>query len=194
MVGLSERPAVTEISLEGNKAIETEQLLDALRDNGLAEGSDLSSGDSRGYDPGVTATVCFAQGRYGALVETEVEQLPRNRVAVNITIDEGDVAKIRHINIVGNTQFTEEELLESFEQQTTGWLSWITSDDKYAREKLSGDIETLESWYLDRGYLEFQIASTQVSISPEKESVYITINVDEGDVFTLSAKLSWPVS
>ena len=184
VVGLSERPAVTEISLEGNKAIETEQLLDALRDNGLAEGQIFRQVILEGMTQELQRQY-VAQGRYGALVETEVEQLPRNRVAVNITIDEGDVAKIRHINIVGNTQYTEEELLESFEQQTTGWLSWITSNDKYAREKLSGDIETLESWYLDRGYLEFQIASTQVSISPEKESVYITINIDEGDVFTI---------
>jgi outer membrane protein insertion porin family len=127
-----------------------------------------------------------AQGRYGALVKTEVKELPRNRVAVNIDIDEGDVAKIRHINIVGNSDFTEETLLDEFEQNSTGWLSWISSNDKYAREKLSGDIETLESWYLDRGYLQFAVVSTQVSISPNKESVYITININEGDIFKVS--------
>jgi outer membrane protein insertion porin family len=127
-----------------------------------------------------------AQGRYGALVKTEVKELPRNRVAVNIDIDEGDVAKIRHINIVGNSDFTEETLLDEFEQNSTGWLSWISSNDKYAREKLAGDIETLESWYLDRGYLQFAVVSTQVSISPNKESVYITININEGDIFTVS--------
>lgn len=184
VIGLAERPAVTEINLDGNKAIETEQLLDALRDNGLAEGQIFRQVILEGMTQELQRQY-VSQGRYGALVETEVKQLPRNRVAVNINIDEGDVAKIRHINIVGNSEFTEEELLESFEQQTTGWLSWITSDDKYAREKLSGDLETLESWYLDRGYLQFKVASTQVSISPEKESVYITINVDEGDVYTI---------
>jgi len=126
-----------------------------------------------------------SQGRYGALVKTEVKQLPRNRVAINIDIDEGDVAKIRHINIVGNNDFSEEVLLDEFEQNTTGWLSWISSNDKYAREKLSGDLETLETWYLDRGYLKFAVQSTQVSISPNKESVYITINIDEGDVYTV---------
>ena len=178
VIGLSERPAVTEINLEGNKAIETDQLLDALRDNGLAEGQIFRQVILEGMTQELQRQY-VSQGRYGALVETEVKQLPRNRVAVNINIDEGDVARIRHINIVGNNEFTEEELLESFEQQTTGWLSWITSDDKYAREKLSGDLETLESWYLDRGYLQFEVASTQVSISPEKESVYITINVNE---------------
>ena len=127
-----------------------------------------------------------SQGRYGALVKTEVEPLPRNRVAINIDIDEGDVAKIRHINIVGNNDFSEEELLENFEQNTTGWLSWISSDDKYSREKLTGDLETIETWYLDRGYLKFAVQSTQVSISPDKESVYITINIDEGDIYKIS--------
>jgi len=156
VIGLVERPAVAEINLEGNKAIETDQLLNALRDNGLAEGQIFRQVILEGMTQELQRQY-VSQGRYGALVETEVKQLPRNRVAVNITIDEGDVAKIRHINIVGNSEFTEEELLESFEQQTTGWLSWITSDDKYAREKLSGDIETLESWYLDRGYLQFKI-------------------------------------
>ena len=127
-----------------------------------------------------------SQGRYGALVKTDVKTLPRNRVSVNIDIDEGDVAKIRHINIVGNFDFSEDDLLDQFEQNETGWISWITSDDKYSREKLSGDLETLESWYLDRGYLQFEVMSTQVSISPDKESVFITINVNEGDVYKIS--------
>ncbi|MDE0842121.1 MAG: outer membrane protein assembly factor BamA [Porticoccaceae bacterium] len=184
VVGLGERPAVTEINLEGNKAIETDQLLSALRDNGLAEGQIFRQVILEGMTQELQRQY-VAQGRYGALVETEVQQLPRNRVAINIDIDEGDVAKIRHINIIGNRDFSEDELLDKFEQRKTGWLSWISSDDKYAREKLSGDIETLESWYLDRGYLQFQVASTQVSISPAKDSVYITINIDEGDVYTI---------
>ncbi len=186
VVGLGERPAVTEINLEGNKAIETDQLLSALRDNGLAEGQIFREVILEGMTQELQRQY-VAQGRYGAIVETDVQQLPRNRVAINIDIDEGDVAKIRHINIVGNKAFTEEVLLEQFEQRKTGWLSWIKSDDKYAREKLSGDIETLESWYLDRGYLQFEVESTQVSISPEKDSVFITINLSEGDVFTVDA-------
>ena len=185
VIALAERPAVTEINLDGNKAIETEQLLGALRDNGLAEGQIFRQVILEGMTQELQRQY-VSQGRYGALVETEVKQLPRNRVAVNINIDEGDVAKIRHINIVGNQHFTEEELLEFFEQKTTGWLSWLSSNDKYAREKLSGDLETLESWYLDRGYLQFAVESTQVSISPEKESVYITINIHEGDVFRVN--------
>ena len=185
VIGLVERPAVTEINLDGNKAIETEQLIDALRDNGLAEGQIFRQVILEGMVQELQRQY-VSQGRYGALVKTEVKELPRNRVAVNIDIDEGDVAKIRHINIVGNSDFTEETLLDEFEQNSTGWLSWISSNDKYAREKLAGDIETLESWYLDRGYLQFVVVSTQVSISPNKESVYITININEGDIFTVS--------
>ena len=184
VVGLEERPAVTAINLEGNKAIETEQLLSALRDNGLAEGQIFRRVILEGMSQELQRQY-VAQGRYGAVVKTEIEQLPRNRVAVNIDIDEGDVAKIRHINIVGNEAFSEEELLDQFEQQETGWLSWFQSDDKYAREKLSGDLEAIESWYLDRGYLTFAIDSTQVSINPEKDSVYITINISEGETYTV---------
>ena len=165
VIGLIERPAVTEINIEGNKAIETDQLMDALRDNGLAEGQIFRQVILEGMSQELQRQY-VSQGRYGALVQTEVKELPRNRVSVNIDIDEGDVAKIRHINIVGNNDFAEQDLLDQFEQNETGWLSWITSDDKYSREKLSGDLETLESWYLDRGYLKFEVLSTQVSISP----------------------------
>ena len=186
VIGLVERPAVTEINLEGNKAIETDQLLDALRDNGLAEGQIFRQVILEGMTQELQRQY-VSQGRYGALVQTEVKQLPRNRVAVNIDIDEGDVAKIRHINIVGNNAFSEEQLLDTFEQNTTGWLSWISSDDKYAREKLSGDLESLETFYLDRGYLQFAVESTQVSISPDKESVFITININEGDVYKVGS-------
>ena len=185
VVGLVERPAVTEINIDGNKAIETDQLMDALRDNGLAEGQIFRQVILEGMGQELQRQY-VSQGRYGALVETEVTPLPRNRIAVDINIDEGDVAKIRHINIVGNKTFSEQELLDGFEQNKTGWLSWITSDDKYSREKLAGDLETLESWYLDRGYLNFQVSSTQVSVSPNKVSVYITINLDEGDVYRIS--------
>jgi outer membrane protein insertion porin family len=185
VVGLAERPAVTEINIEGNKAIETEQLMTALKDNGLAEGQIFRRVILEGMAQELQRQY-VSQGRYGAKVETTVEQLPRNRVAINLDIDEGDVAKIRHINIVGNNDFSEEQLLEDFEQSKTGWFSWIRGNDKYSREKLSGDLETLETWYLDRGYLNFEILSTQVSISPNKESVYITINISEGETYSIS--------
>ena len=128
VIALSERPAVSQIILEGNKAIESAQLLDALRDNGLAEGQIFRNVILEGMVQELQRQY-VSQGRYGALVKTDVQQLPRNRVIINIDIDEGDVAKIRHINIVGNADFSEEVLLEGFEQNSTGWLSWITSDE-----------------------------------------------------------------
>ena len=184
VITLAERPSVSEIILEGNKAIETDQLLGALRDNGLAEGQIFRQIILEGMSQELERQY-VAQGRYGAIVKTEVSDLPRNRVSIKIDIDEGDVAKIRHINLVGNSEFLDTELLDQFEQKKTGWLSWITSDDKYSREKLSSDLETLESFYLDRGYLEFEVFNTQVSVSPDKESVFITININEGDIFSV---------
>jgi outer membrane protein insertion porin family len=182
---LTERPAITEINLEGNKAIQSEQLLDALTDNGLSEGQIFRQSILEGMAQELQRQY-VSQGRYGALVTTNVEELPRNRVAINIDIDEGSVAKIRHINIIGNKSFSEKELRENFELNETGFWSWLTSNDKYSREKLTGDIETLETWYLDRGYLAFEIKNTQVSVSPNKESVYITITLDEGDTYKIS--------
>ena len=185
VIVLTERPAITEINLEGNKAIQSEQLLDALTDNGLSEGQIFRQSILEGMAQELQRQY-VSQGRYGALVTTNVEELPRNRVAINIDIDEGSVAKIRHINIIGNKSFSEKELRENFELNETGFWSWLTSNDKYSREKLTGDIETLETWYLDRGYLAFEIKNTQVSVSPNKESVYITITLDEGDTYKIS--------
>ena len=126
------------------------------------------------------------QGRYDANIDAEVLPEPRNRVSINIDVDEGTVAAIKHINVVGNEVYDDEELGDLFELKTTGWLSFFTSDDKYSREKLTGDIETLTSYYMDRGYLQFSIDSTQVSVSPSKKEVYITANVTEGEKFTVS--------
>lgn len=185
VIVVTERPAITEINLDGNKAIQSEQLLDALTDNGLSEGQIFRQSILEGMAQELQRQY-VSQGRYGAVVTTDVEELPRNRVAINIDIDEGSVAKIRHINIIGNKSFSEKELREDFELNETGFWSWLTSNDKYSREKLTGDIETLETWYLDRGYLAFEIKNTQVSVSPNKESVYITINVDEGETYKIS--------
>jgi outer membrane protein insertion porin family len=128
-----------------------------------------------------------SQGRYDANIETTIENLPRNRVAIKVDVYEGNVSGIRHINIVGNTVFDDESLIELLELKLPGWLSFYTKDDQYSREKLQSDIEVLESHYLDRGYLTFRVDSTQVSIAPNMEDVYITINVIEGDQFKISA-------
>ena len=124
-----------------------------------------------------------AQGRYDANIQTEVVAEPRNRVSVQITIDEGNTAKIKNIAIVGNNKFDDATLLNLFELKTTGMWSWLSGNDKYAKEKLKGDLEKLNSYYLDRGFTKFHVDSTQVSTTPDRKAVYITVNVSEGDEY-----------
>ena len=185
VITVRERPAISKIEITGNKAIKTEDLLKGMNDNGLAEGQIFKRATLEGLAQELQRQY-VAQGRYGASVKTEVKELPRNQVELKVVVDEGSVAAIKHINIVGNRAFSDDELAEIFELQTTGWLSWLNSDDKYSREKLTGDLERLESYYLDRGYLEFKIDSTQVSLSPDKQSVFITVNITEGDIYKVS--------
>ncbi|WP_049721536.1 outer membrane protein assembly factor BamA [Gilvimarinus polysaccharolyticus] len=182
---VKERPAINEITIEGNKVIKTEQLMESLTDNGLSEGQIYQSATLNGISQALEREY-IGQGRYGASVDIEIEDLPRNQVKVLITINEGETARIKKINVVGNQAFDNETLLKLFELQTTGWFSWITGDDKYNREKLTGDIERVESYYLDRGYLGFNLVSTQVSLSPDKSQVFITLNVAEGDIYKVS--------
>jgi outer membrane protein insertion porin family len=186
VVVVAERPSISAINIEGNKAIETEALLDGLKGAGLAVGQVFQRSTLEGMRLELQRQY-VQQGRYDANIETEVVPEPRNRVTVNIDVDEGTVAAIKHINIVGNEVFSDEELTDLFELRTTGWFSFFTNDDKYSREKLTGDLETLNSYYLDRGYLQFRIDSTQVSVSPDKAAVYITANVTEGDKFKVSS-------
>ncbi|HJM59817.1 MAG TPA: outer membrane protein assembly factor BamA, partial [SAR86 cluster bacterium] len=119
-------------------------------------------------------------------VDVSTEPEPRNRVSLDIEIDEGEVAEIKNINIVGNSSFEDEEILKGFELKTGGWFSFFTSDNRYSREKLKGDIETLESYYKNRGYVEFKLDSSQVSVTPDKTSVFITLNVDEGTTYKVN--------
>ena len=182
VVVVQERPAIDSIEIDGNKAIKTDALLEGLEKSGLAEGEifkkvtleHIRSDLERQY---------VSQGRYGASIDTEVEELPRNRVKLKIQVTEGDVSGIHHINIVGNKVFDNKTLLEILELKLPSLLSFYTKDDQYSKEKLTGDLEKLESYYLDRGYLNFTIDSTQVSISPNREDVYITINIIEGEKF-----------
>ncbi|MBN7797529.1 outer membrane protein assembly factor BamA [Parahaliea mediterranea] len=185
VVIVDERPSISEINIEGNKAIETEALLDGLKGAGLAVGQVFQRSTLEGMQLELQRQY-VQQGRYDANIETEVLPEPRNRVSINIDVDEGNVAAIKHINVVGNEVFDDEELTDLFALKTTGWFSFFTNDDKYSREKLTGDLETLTSYYMDRGYLQFSIDSTQVSVSPNKEAVYITANVTEGEKFTVS--------
>ncbi len=182
IVQLVELPTITKINIEGNKAIQSDALLSGLKQSGLAEGLVFkrSTLDRIALE---LERQYVAQGRYDANISTEVEALPRNRVALNIKVKEGNVASIADINIIGNKVFTEEELLKQLKLQTTNFWSWYASDDKYSREKLAADLETLRSYYLDRGYIRFNIESTQVSVSPDKEGVYITVNITEGELY-----------
>lgn len=186
VVIVAERPSISEIEIEGNKAIETEALLDGLKGSGLAVGKVFQRSTLEGMQLELQRQY-VQQGRYDASIETEVLPEPRNRVSININVDEGSVAVIKHINVVGNEVFNDDELSELFELKTTGWLSFFKNDDKYSREKLTGDLEGITSYYQDRGYLQFRIDSTQVSVSPDKEQVFITANVTEGEKFSISS-------
>ncbi|MBE9538353.1 MAG: outer membrane protein assembly factor BamA [Proteobacteria bacterium] len=186
VVIVAERPSISDINIDGNKAIETEALLEGLKAAGLATGQVFQRSTLEGMQLELQRQY-VQQGRYDANIETDVLPEPRNRVSIIINVDEGTVAAIKHINVVGNEIYSDEDLKDLFELKTTGWLSFFKNDDKYSREKLTGDLETLTSWYQDRGYLQFTIDSTQVSVSPNKEAVYITANVTEGEKFTISS-------
>jgi outer membrane protein insertion porin family len=179
---VQERPAIASVTLSGNKAIKDEELYRVLNDIGLSEGEVF---DRLVLDRLQQEMVkqYFSQGRYAVEVDTRVTQLERNRVRIAIVIDEGDVAEIRHINIVGNETFTDKEIQKDFEADIVPFWKFWSKDGQYSREKLSGDMEKLRSYYLDRGYVDFSVESTQVSISPDKQDIYITANVVEGDVY-----------
>eukprot|EP01133_Synstelium_polycarpum_P017363 gene17363-20716_t len=190
IINVVERPSVSSIEFEGNKAISTEDLLKGMKQSGLAEGEIFQRATLEGMRNELQRQY-VAQGRYSATVDTEVLPQPRNRVGLKVKIDEGSVAAIQHINVVGNHVFTDKELIGTFTLKTSNWLSFFTNDDKYAREKLTGDLERLRSYYLDRGYINMGITSTQVSITPDKKHVYITVNINEGEKYTVrDVKLS----
>jgi outer membrane protein insertion porin family len=182
VVVVDERPAIAQIDFVGMKEFPPDQVRKALRENGIAEGRTFDKAVIDQSEQEIKRQY-LTRGRYGVTVTTTVTPLDRNRVSINFTVDEGEVAKIRSINIVGNRVFTEKELLDLMTLQTPGWLSWYTKNDQYSRQKLSGDLETIRSWYLNRGYLDFNIESTQVSITPDKRDIYITINVAEGEKY-----------
>lgn len=186
VVVIEERPAIAAVDFVGLKAFDKEQLRKGLREVGLAE--------SRIFDRALVERAeqelkrqYLSQGHYAVQITTTVTPLERNRVGINFNIDEGEIAKIKQINIVGASAFKESDLLDLMVLQTPGWFTWYTKNDQYSKQKLSGDLETLRSYYLDRGYLEFNIESTQVSISRDKQDIYITINLSEGEKYSVSA-------
>jgi len=183
VVVVDERPAIGSISIDGNRKIETEELQRSLRQADIALG--------RVYNRSILETVerelrrvYFSSGNYGSQIDINVEELERNRVGLEIVIDEGAVARIEHINIVGNTAFSDKVLLNLL-QSSEKTINPFSSADEYSQVKLAADIETLRSYYQDRGYIRFEVDSTQVSISPDKRDIFIVINIREGNQYTL---------
>ena len=185
IITVVERPSISAIEISGNKALKTEQLLESLDGVGIKEGEVYKRSTLEKVKSELVRSYA-SNGRYGAGVEIEELLKPRNRIEINIEVDEGDSAKIEKIIIIGNEIYSDEDLLDSFELSEGSFFSFLSSNNQYSREKLIGDIETLESYYRDRGYLKFSIESSQISLSRDKESIFITYNVNEGDKYTIN--------
>ena len=189
-ISVEERPTISSIKIDGNSAIKTEDLLGALGSEGVAEGSVLKRATLDLITKGLQAQYS-QQGRYGASVEVSQRDRPRNRVEVSIEVDEGSSTAIASIEIIGNDVYSDDELKRIFELSEGSILSVFTNDDKYTREKLVTDLENLEAYYKDRGYLQYSLESSQVSISDDLEELFITLIINEGDLYTVSnAKVS----
>jgi outer membrane protein insertion porin family len=186
VVVVEERPTIADIGFSGVKEFDKEVLVKALRDVGLTEARPFDKALADRAEQELKRQY-LNRSMYGAQVVTTVTPIERNRVNLNFTVTEGDVAKIRELRIVGNAAFSESTLRDLFDLDTGGWLSWYTKSDRYSRAKLAADLETLRSYYLSRGYLEFNIESTQVALSPDKEEMSITINVSEGNRYVVSS-------
>ena len=185
VVIVQERPTISQIDIVGAKEFDKDTLKKALKDIGVAESRifDRSALDRAEQE---MKRQYIGRGYYAVQVTTTVTPQERNRVAVNFTVEEGDVAKIAKINIVGAQAFSESTLISQMQLTTPGWLTWYTKNDQYSKQKLQADLETLRSYYTNRGYLEFSVDSTQVSITPDKEDIYITLNITEGPKYTIS--------
>lgn len=185
VIVVRERPSIESFTIDGNKDIKTEDLMESLRGVGLARG--------RTFDRSVLDNVemflreqYYDRGKYAVAITTEVVDRPNNTVAISIEVKEGDRAKIRQVNLVGNDNFDEDTIRAAFELDTANWLSWFRQDDRYAKEAMGGDLEKLRSFYMDRGYADFRVESSQVAISPDKKDIYVTINIHEGEQYTIS--------
>lgn len=185
IISVVERPSISAIDISGNKALKTEQLMESLDGVGIKEGEVYKRSTLEKVKSELVRSYA-SNGRYGAGVEIEEIKKPRNRLEINITVDEGKSAKIERINIIGNEVFDNEELLKGFELSEGSFFSFLNNDNAYSREKLKGDIETLESFYKDRGYLKFSIESSQISLSRDMKNIYINFNIFEGKKYNIS--------
>ena len=185
IITVTERPSISAIDISGNKALKTEQLMESLDGVGIKEGEVYKRSTLEKVKSELVRSYA-SNGRYGAGVDIEEVVKPRNRIEINIEVDEGKSATIKKINIIGNEIYTNEELLDGFELSEGSFFSFLANDNQYSREKLKGDIETLESFYRDRGYLKFSIESSQISLSRDKKSIFITFNINEGDKYQIN--------
>lgn len=185
IVTVQERAAIAQIDFSGNKSFPTDKMKERLKQVGISESQIFDKSQLDRAEQEIKRQY-LSQGKYGASVKTVVTPLERNRVAVRFDIEEGAVSKIRDINIVGNKAYSMEDLRAQFLLTTPNWMSWWNKDDQYSKQKLNADLETLRSFYMNKGYLEFNIDSTQVSITPDKKDIYITINITEGEKYTIS--------
>jgi outer membrane protein insertion porin family len=185
VVVVLERPSIESFEITGNKDIKTEDLQKSLRNVGLATGKTFDRSVLEDVTQYLTDQY-YSRGKYAVRVDTKVEEETGNRVKIKIEIKEGKRAKIRQISLVGNHTYKPKEILSTFELQTPNWKSFYKQDDRYSRESLQGDLEKLRNFYMDRGYANFQIDSTQVAIAPEKDDIFITVNLNEGEVFKVS--------
>lgn len=185
IINVVERPSIAKIIFEGNKDLSKDDLTKALDKIGLSEGKIFDRQVLDKVEQELTRQY-LSHGKYGLKIKTDVSKLTRNRVGIHINISEGRVTKIKQINIVGNNAFPDKTLLGNFELSTSNLLSFYTKNDQYSKQKLSADLETLRSYYLDRGYINFSVESTQVAITPDKKDIYVTVNVKEGDIYKLS--------
>ena len=185
LITVQERPSIADIQFAGNKMFQTDKLKESLKSVGLAEGQIFDKTKLEFMEQEIKKQY-LSLGKYTASVKTTTSPLERNRVAIRFDIEEGIISRIKEINIVGNQVYQKLDLTSQFQLQTTNWLSWWYKDDQYSKQKLTADLETLKSFYMNRGYLEFSIDSTQVSITPDKEDVFITMNITEGPKYKVS--------
>ncbi|MGH8169642.1 MAG: outer membrane protein assembly factor BamA [Steroidobacteraceae bacterium] len=180
-----ERPSIESFTISGNKDIKTEDLQKSLRNVGLSPGKVFDRSVLEDVTQYLTDQY-YSRGKYGVGIDTKVTPDSGNRVKIAIKIREGDRAVIRSINIVGDTKYKQKAILQTFQLKTPNWLSWYRQDDRYSRETLQGDLERLRDYYMDRGFANFQINSTQVQITPEKNDIFIDVNITQGEVYKIS--------
>jgi len=186
IVLVNERPSIASIQVNGVKDFPKDQLKDNMKYAGLAEARIFDKGALEKATQNLKRQY-VARGKYGVSVKSRVTELDRNRVAISFDVVEGDVSKIKQINIVGNKAYPEKDLQGLMKLSTPDWMSWFSKNDQYSKQKLSADLEVLRSYYMDSGYLEFAIDSTQISITPDKKDIYITVNITEGEKYTVSS-------